>query len=57
VGAGIKANRMQLWAVDWEKFCLWIVDEYGEQYGDGGHDVHVSRKPCALVADVDLSSI
>ncbi|KAK5661279.1 hypothetical protein OQA88_11173 [Cercophora sp. LCS_1] len=34
VGAGIKAKRLQQWAVEWEKFCLWIVTEYGEKYGE-----------------------
>lgn len=29
VGSGLKARRLQEWAVDWEKFCLWVVDEFG----------------------------
>ncbi|KAK8087987.1 adenosine/AMP deaminase [Apiospora hydei] len=29
VGSGLKAKRLQEWAVDWEKFCLWVVDEFG----------------------------
>lgn len=29
-GAGIKADRLKKWAVEWEKFCLWIVTEYGD---------------------------
>ncbi|KAK3309140.1 uncharacterized protein B0T15DRAFT_526304 [Chaetomium strumarium] len=33
VGAGIKAARLQKWAVEWERFCLWIVTEYGDAYG------------------------
>ncbi|KAK4241647.1 adenosine deaminase CECR1-A [Achaetomium macrosporum] len=34
VGAGIKAARLQQWAVEWERFCLWIVTEYGDDaYG------------------------
>ncbi|OTB09145.1 hypothetical protein M426DRAFT_51009 [Hypoxylon sp. CI-4A] len=30
-GAGIKAQRLKEWEVEWEKFCLWIVDEFGEE--------------------------
>lgn len=30
VGAGVKASRLQQWAVEWERFCLWIVTEYGD---------------------------
>ncbi|KAI5462472.1 hypothetical protein BGZ63DRAFT_403696 [Mariannaea sp. PMI_226] len=30
LGSGIKAKRMQQWEVEWEKFCLWIVTEYGD---------------------------
>jgi adenosine deaminase CECR1 len=40
VGAGVKAARLQQWAVEWERFCLWIVTEYGDAYdgGNGGND-------------------
>ncbi|KAH8671007.1 hypothetical protein BX600DRAFT_495796 [Xylariales sp. PMI_506] len=31
VGDGIKAQRLREWAVEWEKFCLWIVTEFGEE--------------------------
>ena len=34
MGGGIKAKRLQEWAIEWEKFCLWIVTEYGEEYGE-----------------------
>lgn len=34
LGAGIKARRLKEWEVLWEKFCLWVCDEYGEEYGD-----------------------
>lgn len=34
LGGGVKAERLQLWAVEWEQFCLWIVTEYGDKYGD-----------------------
>ena len=34
VGAGVKAARLRQWAVDWERYCLWVVTEYGEAYGD-----------------------
>ncbi|KAI1350878.1 adenosine/AMP deaminase [Xylaria sp. FL0043] len=29
-GSGLKAQRLKEWAVEWERFCLWIVDEFGE---------------------------
>ncbi|KAI1081167.1 adenosine/AMP deaminase [Whalleya microplaca] len=30
VGSGVKAQRLKEWEVAWEKFCLWVVDEFGE---------------------------
>ncbi|KAI1344743.1 adenosine/AMP deaminase [Xylariaceae sp. FL0016] len=33
VGSGLKAERLKQWAVEWEKFCLWIVDEFGDDDG------------------------
>ncbi|KAJ4306108.1 hypothetical protein N0V88_000904 [Collariella sp. IMI 366227] len=36
VGAGVKAARLRQWAVEWERFCLWIVTEYGEAHEEGG---------------------
>ncbi|KAI0971553.1 adenosine/AMP deaminase [Xylaria arbuscula] len=30
VGSGLKAERLKEWAVEWERFCLWVVDEFGE---------------------------
>ncbi|KAH8768150.1 hypothetical protein F5883DRAFT_69100 [Diaporthe sp. PMI_573] len=34
LGAGIKAQRLKEWGVMWEKYCLWICEEYGEEYGE-----------------------
>ncbi|KAL6873250.1 adenosine deaminase-related growth factor [Trichoderma longibrachiatum] len=34
LGSGVKAERLKEWQVEWEKFCLWIVDEFGEAFGD-----------------------
>lgn len=31
VGTGLKAERLKEWAVEWEKYCLWIVTEFGEE--------------------------
>lgn len=31
LGSGVKAERLQQWQVEWEKFCLWIVTEFGEE--------------------------
>ncbi|KAL7623008.1 hypothetical protein AAE478_006687 [Parahypoxylon ruwenzoriense] len=31
VGVGIKAQRLKEWEVEWEKFCVWVVDEFGEE--------------------------
>ncbi|KAK4191174.1 adenosine deaminase CECR1-A [Podospora australis] len=33
-GARVKANRLKQWAIEWEKFCLWIVTEYGDSGDD-----------------------
>jgi adenosine deaminase CECR1 len=30
-GKGIKAKRLQEWHEDWEKFCQWVVLEYGAE--------------------------
>jgi len=30
----IKAERLKDWAVRWEQFCLWVVTEFGEAYGE-----------------------
>ncbi|KAI9167618.1 CECR1 family adenosine deaminase [Paramyrothecium foliicola] len=35
LGSGLKAQRMKEWQVEWEKFCLWIVTEFGEEYDTG----------------------
>ncbi|KAK3903002.1 adenosine deaminase CECR1-A [Staphylotrichum tortipilum] len=35
MGGGVKAARLQQWAVEWERFCLWVVTEHGDTYGDG----------------------
>ncbi|OAX83407.1 hypothetical protein ACJ72_02227 [Emergomyces africanus] len=29
-GDGIRAERMKLWQESWERFCQWIVNEYGD---------------------------
>lgn len=34
LGDGVKARRLKEWATEWEKFCLWVVMEFGEKYGD-----------------------
>ncbi|CAJ2502847.1 Uu.00g102410.m01.CDS01 [Anthostomella pinea] len=34
VGGGVKAQRIKEWAVEWERFCLWIVDEFGSDEAD-----------------------
>ncbi|KAJ4357613.1 uncharacterized protein N0V89_002189 [Didymosphaeria variabile] len=28
-GKGLRAQRLKEWATRWERFCAWIVDEYG----------------------------
>jgi adenosine deaminase CECR1 len=38
VGAGVKASRLQQWAVEWERFCLWVVTEYGDADTDANAD-------------------
>jgi adenosine deaminase CECR1 len=30
LGEGVKADRLKQWSIEWEKFCLWIVTEFGE---------------------------
>ncbi|KAF6832572.1 adenosine deaminase family protein [Colletotrichum plurivorum] len=31
LGSTVKAERLKQWAAEWEKFCLWIVEEFGEE--------------------------
>lgn len=31
-GHGVKAERMRAWNKEWEDFCKWVVEEYGQQY-------------------------
>ncbi|KAI8288754.1 adenosine deaminase family protein [Colletotrichum chrysophilum] len=31
LGSGVKAERLKQWSTEWEKFCLWIVEEFGEE--------------------------
>ncbi|KAI0472580.1 adenosine/AMP deaminase [Xylariaceae sp. FL0804] len=35
---GVKGERLREWAVDWERFCLWVVDEFGGDSDDDGKD-------------------
>ncbi|KAI0146169.1 adenosine deaminase-related growth factor [Xylariaceae sp. FL1272] len=30
VGSGLKAQRLKEWAVEWERFCLWVVEEFDD---------------------------
>jgi len=30
LGKGVKAERMKEWSVEWERFCLWVVTEFGD---------------------------
>lgn len=37
VGKGLRSRRMREWKREWEKFCQWILIEYGtDDYGLGG---------------------
>ncbi|KAF4982895.1 hypothetical protein FZEAL_1591 [Fusarium zealandicum] len=38
LGSSIKAKRMQQWQIEWEKFCLWIVEEHGDEFGSDQDD-------------------
>ncbi|KAF7940294.1 uncharacterized protein EAE98_000421 [Botrytis deweyae] len=31
---GLKAQRMREWKKDWEEFCAWVVERYGEPWGN-----------------------
>lgn len=37
-GEGVRAARMREWAVQWNKFCEWVVLEYAVDYGGGDDD-------------------
>ncbi|KAF4997066.1 hypothetical protein FGRMN_4113 [Fusarium graminum] len=34
LGNTLKAKRIKEWQIEWEKFCLWIVEEYGDEFGN-----------------------
>lgn len=41
VGKSLRAQRLREWSLEWEKFCRWVVSEYGqmeESGSDGDHD-------------------
>ncbi|KAI9877614.1 MAG: hypothetical protein M1830_003292 [Pleopsidium flavum] len=37
-GQGIRAARMKEWNAEFEKYCQWIVMEYGPDYGSDGEE-------------------
>jgi adenosine deaminase CECR1 len=37
-GHGIRAAHMREYNVEFEKYCQWIVKEYGQEYGSAGED-------------------
>ncbi|KAI9817197.1 MAG: hypothetical protein M1827_001309 [Pycnora praestabilis] len=37
-GHGVRASRMKEWSVEWERFCQWIVMEYGLDTESDGED-------------------
>lgn len=39
IGQGVRARRLRQWSLEWEMFCKWIVDEYGDDYGGAEEDV------------------
>jgi adenosine deaminase CECR1 len=32
-GESLNGKRMREWAQDWEKFCIWVVEEFGPTSG------------------------
>lgn len=36
LGSGVKAERIKEWEVEWELFCLWIVEEFGDEFDPEG---------------------
>lgn len=34
LGSGVKSKRLKEWEVLWEKFCLWVCEEFGEEYNE-----------------------
>ncbi|KAI1327337.1 adenosine deaminase-related growth factor [Xylariaceae sp. FL0255] len=39
VGSGLKAQRLKEWAIEWERFCLWVVEEFE----DGAADIEENQ--------------
>ncbi|KAI9820142.1 MAG: hypothetical protein M1832_003849 [Thelocarpon impressellum] len=37
LGRGLRATRMKEWAVEWERFCQWIVDQHGSEASSEGN--------------------
>ncbi len=37
-GGGLRAERMREWAGEFERFCAWVVGEFGVEYGSEGED-------------------
>jgi adenosine deaminase CECR1 len=34
LGEGMRAEHLKEWAIEWEKFCLWIVTDFGDEFPD-----------------------
>ncbi|KAG9241950.1 hypothetical protein BJ878DRAFT_196801 [Calycina marina] len=30
LGSGVRAEKMKQWSIEWEKFCLWVITEFGD---------------------------
>ncbi|KZF24324.1 adenosine deaminase family protein [Xylona heveae TC161] len=39
-GKGLRAARLKEWNIEWERFCQWVVEEYGDdaEGAEGGDD-------------------
>lgn len=47
LGEGLRARRLKEWAIAWEKFCLWIVEEFGDEWEESEAAEKVEEKMAA----------
>lgn len=44
LGKGLRAERLKEWAIEWERFCQWVVEEFGAEYATDDDDNEIEEK-------------
>ncbi|KAI1434196.1 adenosine deaminase-related growth factor [Xylaria sp. CBS 124048] len=57
LGTGLKAKYMKEWAVEWERFCIWIVDEFGDEFPEEDGEEEVDGSEGRIKAEQSQSQV